>query len=178
MDQTFEHDPNLASELREGVGRHIVEEAAEDERLTALHDRRRFRLTDVAKEMANRGERASVEFGGHSFSGAVVSAGADYAVLEGSGLRTEVRLDTAYWSLIPAGEGSSPGTTTNETLSARLADHSDEGTTVRIAIPDGLLVIGKVGVVAEDHIELTDADGRNLYVPMAMILAVTKSVGF
>ena len=178
MDQTFEHDPNLASELRDGIGRHIVEEAAEDERLTALHDRRRFGLSDVAKEMANRGDRASVEFGGHSFSGAVVSAGADYAVLEGSGLRTEVRLDAAYWSMIPAGEGSSTGTTTNESLSARLAEHAEAGTTVRIAIPGGQLVIGKVTVVSEDHIELTDADGRKLYVPLTMILAVTKSIGF
>ncbi len=178
MEQTFEHDPHIASELRDGVGREIVEEAAEDERLTALHDRRRFGLSEVAKEMANRGDRASVEFGGHSFSGAVVSAGVDYAVLEGSGLKTEVRLDAAYWSMIPVGEVSSPGSTTNETLAARLAEHSEQGNTVRLAIPAGQLVIGKVAVVADDHIELTDPDGKKLYVPLTMILAITTSTGF
>lgn len=178
MDQTYEQDPNLASELRDGAGRHINEEAAEDERMTALHDRRKFSLSDLAKEMANRGDRASVEYGGHSFSGAVVSAGNDYAVIEGSGLRSEIRLDSGYWSLIPAVQGATPGTTTNETLVARLHEHADTRAMVRIAIPNGLLVIGKVTVVGDDHIEMSDADERRIYVPLTMVLAVTKSIEF
>jgi hypothetical protein len=178
MDQTFEHDPELASELRDSAGREISEEAAEDERLTALHDRRRFTMSEAAKEMANRGDRVAVECAGHSFSGALVSAGADYAVIEGSGLRSEIRLDAGYWSLIPAAQGASPGTTTNETLAARLREHADTGAMLRIAVAGGELVIGKVTVVAEDHVEIDDADGRRIYVPMRMILAVTKSVEF
>lgn len=178
MDQTYEQDPNLASELRDGAGRHLSEEAAEDERMTTLHDRRKFSLGDLAKEMANRGDRVSVEYGGHSFSGAVVSAGSDYAVIEGSGLRAEIRLDGAYWSLIPAAQGAVPGTTTSESLVARLSEHSDTGETVRLAIPGGMLVIGKVAVVGDDHIEISDPDGRRIYVPLSMILAVTKSIEF
>lgn len=175
---TFEHDPELAEQLRQGAGRELAEEAAEDERLTALHDRRRFGLMEMAKEMANKGERVSVDFGGHTFSGAVVSAGADYAAIEGSGQRSEVRLNGGYWSVIMADEGATPGTVTQEGLSARLAEHAEHGTTVRVAIPGGQLVIGRVGVVADDHIEMTDADGRRLYVPLALILAVTRSIEF
>lgn len=175
---TFEHDPDLAAELRQGAGREWNEEAAEDERLTALHDRRRFALRDMAKEMANRGERVTVDVSGHSLSGTVVSAGADYAVIEGSGVSAEVRLDAAFWSVIPAGVDATPGTVTEESLTARLNDHSDQGTMVRVALPNSQLVIGKVMVVAEDHIEVADADGRRLYVPLTMVLAVMRSIEF
>lgn len=178
MDQTFEHDPELASELRQGAGREWNEEAAEDERLTALHDRRRFGLADMAKDMANRGERVTVEYGGHSFSGAVVGAGSDYATVEGSGLRADIRLDAGYWSVITAAMETPPGEATGESLTARLSEHAERGTMLRLAIPAGQLVIGRVTVVADDHIELTDADGRKLFVPMSMILAVTQSIEF
>lgn len=175
---TFDHDPGLASELRQGAGRELSEEAAEDERMTAMLDRRRFTLTDLAKDMANRGERVSVEVGGHSFSGAVVAAGADYAVIEGSGQRIEVRLDAGYWSLIPANQDAAPGTTTNESLTARLAEHAEQRTLVRVALSAGQLVIGRVAVVADDHIEVVDADQRHLYVPLKLILAVIRSIEF
>jgi len=175
---TFEQDPDLARELRQGAGREWNEEAAEDERLTALHDRRRFGLADMAKEMANRGERVTVDVSGHSLSGTVVAAGADYAVIEGSGVSSEVKLDAAFWSVIPAGIDAKPGTVTDESLSARLSDHSEQGNTVRIALPGGELVIGKVKVVATDHVEIADADGRRLFVPMTMILAVMRSIEF
>lgn len=175
MDQTFEHDPELAAELRHGAGRELNEEAAEDERLTALHDRRRFGLAEMAKDMANKGARVTVEYAGHTFSGAVVAAGSDFATLEGSGLRSEIRLDAGYWSVITAAAASTPGEATDESLTARLQEHADRGTMVRISIPAGQMVIGKVTVVADDHLEIEDADGRKLFVPMRMVLAITRS---
>ncbi len=175
---TFEHDPDLAAELRQGAGREWTEEAAEDERLTALHDRRRLGLSEMAKEMANRGSRVSLDVGGHPLSGLVTEAGADYAVVEGSGVRSEVRLDATVWSVIPAGPDASPGKVIDETLQARLNEYSDQGTTVRIVLPSGELMIGKIVVVADDHVELADADGRNLYVPLKMVLAVMRSTEF
>lgn len=178
MDQTFEHDPELAAHLRDSAGRDWNEDAAEDERLTALHDRRRFGLSEMAKDMANRGERVTVEYGGHTFSGAVVAAGANYVTLEGSGLRADIRLDAGYWSVLVTDADSRPGVVSIETLTARLAEYAESGLMVRLAIPDGNLVIGKVTVVADDHIELADADGRKLYVPLKMILAITRSIEF
>ncbi|MCI0545423.1 MAG: hypothetical protein L0Z49_13435, partial [Actinobacteria bacterium] len=97
----------------------------------------------------------------------------------GSGLRADIRLDTAYWSVVPAAKGETrPGVATQETLNARLAEHADQRNTVRLAIPGGDLVIGLVTVVAQDHIEIEDADNRHVWVPMSLILAVIRSTEF
>lgn len=176
MDQTFEHDPDLASELRQGVGRDWAEEAAEDERLTSVHDRRRFDMATVAKEMVNRGDRVSVVYAGHSFSGLVVACGEDHLTIEGSGQRADIRLDAGYWSILPAVPGSSPsGTATDETLSVRLAEYAESKSPLRLALAEGDMVIGRVTVVAVDHVELTDADDRALYVPLGLILGIVRS---
>ena len=58
---------------------------------------------------------------------------------------------------------------------ARLSEAADRGGTVRFALAGGEIVIGRVAVVAGDHVELIDADDRTLYVPMGMILAIVRS---
>jgi hypothetical protein len=40
------------------------------------------------------------------------------------------------------------------------------------------MVIGRVSVVAEDHVEVDDVDNRRLIVPMTLILAVVRSSEF
>jgi hypothetical protein len=177
---TFEHDPSLASDLRQTVSRAWQEEAEEDEQLTALADRRRLNLADLAKEMVNKGERVAVEYGGHSFSGVVVGGGADHLTIQGAGLKADIRLDAGYWSVVHATEraDTATGVATNESILARLAEHAEQRNTVRLAIPGGDLVIGRVTVVAEDHIELEDADNRHVYVPTALILAVIRSTDY
>lgn len=176
MDQTFEHDPDLASELRQGAGRDLAAEAAEDERLTAVHDRRRFDMATVGKEMVNRGERVTVVYAGHTFSGRVVAGGVDHVTIEGSGQRADIRLDAGYWSILPTGQETlSPGTATEETLTARLAEYADSGSPLRLTLAEGDMVIGRVKVVAGDHVELTDADERALYVPLGLILGIVRS---
>jgi hypothetical protein len=172
---TFDQDPEIASELRRTVGREWSEEAAEDERLTAAYDRRRFGMSLVAKEMVNRGDRVTVIFGGQDFSGQVVGGGVDHVTIEGSGQRADVLLDAGYWSILPAGGGGGGGTATEESIKARLAEYADSGVTVRLVLSGGEIVIGHVSVVASDHVELVDADDRTLYVPAGIILAIVRA---
>jgi len=40
------------------------------------------------------------------------------------------------------------------------------------------MVIGKVAVVADDHVEMNDVDDRRLIVPTKLILAVVRSSDF
>lgn len=175
MDYEQQPDPDLASELRQEAGREWNEEAAEDEQLTELHRRRRMTLSDQAKEMANRGDRVSVEFGGHTFGGGVVVAGDDYVTIEGPGQIADVLLATARWSLLPSDQPAETRPGGAETFRALLHEHSASGATVRLALPGGDMVMGSLEVVAEDHIDMSDVDGRRLVVPMKMILAVVRS---
>ena len=178
MSQNNEPDPDLAAELRQTAGREMAEEAAEDERLTELQRRRRLTMSDIAKELANRGERVSVEYGGHSFSGGVVGAGDDYLTIEGSGQIGEVLLERARWSILVAVGQPVEAATTAESFRAALHEHSAGETTVRLTLEGGDLVIGKITVVASDHLEIADVDDRRLYVPMEMVLGTIRSSDF
>lgn len=175
MDYEREPDPNLASELRQGAGREWAEEAAEDERLTELQRRRRSTLSDLGKEWVNRGDRVSVEFGGHNFGGAIAVAGEDYVIVEGPGQTADIRLDEARWSILPNDAPSGVHGTGPESFMALLREHSAAERIVRLALPGGDLAIGTIVIVADDHIEMRDVDDRSLVVPMKMILAVVRS---
>lgn len=168
-------DPDLASELRQGAGREWNAEAAEDERLTELHRKRRMTLADQAKEMVNRGDRVSVEFDGHSFSGAVVTAGEDYLTVQGPGQDADIKLAGARWSILPLDTPGEAGPVGAESFYALLQEHSTAERICRLALPGGDMVIGALRVVAEDHVDVQDVDGRRLIVPMKMILAVVRS---
>lgn len=175
MDYGRHTDPDLAAELRQGAGQEMAEEAAEDERLTELHRQRRMTLEDRGKEMVNRGERVSVEFGGHSFSGAVATAGSDYVTIDGPGQSADVKTAEARWSILPLDTPSDARVAGVESFQALLHDHSAAGRNVRLALPGGDMVIGSITVVADDHVQMTDVDQRQLIVPTKLILAVVRS---
>jgi hypothetical protein len=175
MDYGQQPDPDLASELRQGAGQEWNEEAAEDERLTELQRRRRLTLSDQGKELVNRGDRVSVEFGGHSFSGAVATAGSDYATVEGPGQAADIKLAAARWSILPSDHPAETRPAGAESFHAVLHEHSASQHVVRLALPGGDMVIGRVEVVAEDHVVMTDVDERRLIVPTNLILAVVRS---
>lgn len=175
MEYGRQPDPDLASELRQGAGREWNEEAAEDERLTEVHRRRRLTLADQAKELVNRGERVSVEFGGHSFGGAVVIAGEDYVTVEGPGQTADIKLGVARWSVLHTDQPAETHSGSAESFRALLHQHSASDHVVRLALPGGDMVIGRIAVVAEDHVEVIDVDDRRLLVPTSLILAVVRS---
>jgi len=178
MENTEHPDPNLASELRQNAGREWTEEAAEDERLTELHRRRRLTLSDQAKELVNRGDRVSVEFGGHSFSGAVAWAGEDFVTIDGPGQSADIRLEAARWSVLTTDQPAEAGPPGAETFRALLHEYSASTHVVRLTLPGGDMVIGRLEVIAEDHVELQDVDNRRLLVPIQMILGVVRSSDF
>lgn len=171
-------DPDLAAELRQGAGTEWAAEAAEDERLTELGRRRRLTLRDVAKEIVNRGQRASIEFSGHTFSGAVVWAGEDFATIQGAGQLCEVRLEAATWSVLPVDQPAETWATGPESLRAALFEHAESGIVIRLCLPAREIAIGSVDVVAGDHVEFKDADGHQLYVAIERILAIIRSSEF
>lgn len=175
MENDQQPDPNLASELRQRAGQEWNEEAAEDERLTEVHRRRRLSLADRAKEFVNRGDRVSVEFGGHSFGGAVVRAGEDYATVEGPGQTADIKLSAARWSVLPSERPPEQHTGDAGSFRALLHEHAAAAHVIRLALPGGDMVIGKLAVVAEDHVEMNDVDERRLIVPTSLILGVVKS---
>jgi hypothetical protein len=68
---------------------------------------------------------------------------------------------------------AAPGGT--ESFRAVLAEHAASEQVVRLALPGGDMVMGKIAVVAEDHVEVSDPDQRRLIVPMYLILGVVRS---
>jgi hypothetical protein len=174
-DLNTDPDPDLAAELRQGAGREWAEEAAEDERLTELLRRRKLELADVAKDLAHRGGKVSVEFGGHSFSGTVIGAGVDYATIDSPGETAAIRFDVARWSIIPASRADESRMDRSESFKALLHEYAAAETTLRLAIPYGEMVFGTIAVVSVDHIEVADVDGRQIYIPSVLVLAAIRS---
>lgn len=174
-----EPDPDLAAELRGTAGREWLEEAAEDERLTELMRRRRMTLHEVMAEAGNRGDRVSVEFGGHTFSGSIAGVAQDFATISGVGQTADVKLAVGVWSVLVSGEPAQRGTGIEaETFVALLKTYEAERATLRFALGGGSVAVGRIVVVAGDHIEMADPDDRRLYLPLESILATIRSTEF
>jgi hypothetical protein len=178
MEETSNPNDELSSELRAGPGSQWRDEMAEDEQLTELHRRRSLDLGDQAAAMVNQGLRVSVEFGGHSFGGAVAASGSDYATVNGPGQVADIRLDRSRWSVLPVtGDAPEPPSPLiPESFTAVLHGHAGDKSTIRLALPGGDMVIGTIEVVAKDHVEMRDVDGRRLLVPLSLVLAVVRSL--
>lgn len=173
-----EPDPELASELRQRFSREWSDEAAEDERLTELLRRRKTSLAEMMAELAMAGGRVSVEFGGHSFSGAVVTSGTDYVTIAGPGQIGDIRLDAGQWSVLPTTGSDDREERRAESFLALLKVYEADGSNLRLALADQGIVIGRIAVVAVDHVEVADVDDRHLYLPMDLVLGVIRSTDF
>ena len=173
MDEQQNPDPELESVLRE-AGRGMIEEAAEDERLTELLRRRRLELSDLALEWVHRGQRVRAEAGTQTFAGQVVFAGTDYVTIERVEDQVAVRMDRATWTLEPDhGEGrEQTGAATS--LKAWLSELADSGEMVRLVVAEGRALVGSVAVVAADQVEVRQ-DHLVVLVPADLILAVITS---
>ena len=173
MDEQQNPDPELEAVLRE-AGREMIEEAAEDERLTELLRRRRLEMSDLALEWVHRGQRVRAEAGSQTFTGQVVFAGTDYVTIDRGEDQVALRLDRATWTLEPDhGEGhEQTGAATS--LKARLSELAASGETVRMVVAEGRALVGSVAVVAADQVEVRQ-DHLTVLVPTDLILALIIS---
>jgi hypothetical protein len=173
MDEQQNPDPELEAVLRE-AGREMIEEAAEDERLTELLRRRRLEMADLALEWVHRGQRVRAEAGSQTFTGQVVFAGTDYVTIDRGEDQVALRLDRATWTLEPDhGEGhEQTGAATS--LKARLSELAASGETVRMVVAEGRALVGSVAVVAADQVEVRQ-DHLTVLVPTDLILALIIS---
>lgn len=178
MDTTPQPDPELGAELRQGAGSEWAGEAAEDEQMTELLRKRRLGLSDVLKEIAHRGDRVTLQFGGHSFGGVVTHAGTDYATVSAPGQSVDIRLDAAIWSVVPAAGETAGRPGGAESFKELLHEFAAANTRVRLALPEHEVLVGQIVVVASDHLEVNDADGLLLYLPIEMVLGVIRSTDF
>lgn len=170
-----EPDPEIAAELRQTAGWELLEETAEDERLTELQRRRRLTIHDEIRELTHRRARVAVELGGHSFSGPLMWAGADYATLRAPGQDVDVRLFASAWEVLTSKtdvEGYVDGPDTFEMHLHQLAGGDDR---VGLVTHNRDLPVGRIEVVATDHIEFVGPDGRRLLVPKDQVLATIRT---
>lgn len=153
----------------------MAEEAAEDENLTEELRKRKLNMMGVVEDASHRGERATAEFEGKALSGPILATGLDYATLRLAEQEAEIPLEHAVWSFVPAEGGGTPGRPTGMKLRARLSEHSEAGNRLRIEVAGGVAVMGSVDSVSEEHLRVTDADGRVVYIPLDLIRAVIRS---
>lgn len=168
-----EKEEDLASELRQGAGREWAEEAAEDERLTEKGRVRRMTLGDRGREFVEQGKRLRAEAGAQTFTGRVVYAGSDYAVLERADDLVALRLEAATWTVEhAAGEGATQygGAFT---FAAHLSELEHSGEFVRLLLSDGRALLGSISVAASDHLDLSQ-DGVTVVVPYRVLVAVVR----
>lgn len=78
----------------------------------------------------------------------------------------EIRLDTSWWSVLTEGSPPEYQGPELETFRAVLEQHATSDKNVRFALPREDIVNGSIAVVATDHIEVADVDGKRIFVPI------------
>lgn len=163
----------VGRELRQGVGAELRADAEETERLVALAARRRRTLGDVAAALLARGDRIEVDVPGRRFTGTVVHAGADLLRLRAAGGPVDVNLrgPVSLQVVERAAAGGSDRSDGAPSFRSRLSELELEGATVELGDGrDGL--VGRIDVVAVDHVVLVDRVGTERYVARAAITYV------
>jgi hypothetical protein len=175
MDSEHIPERDLASALRQEAGRELIEEAAEDEQLTEKYRDRQRELITVAEEAAHRGDRATAELEGRVYSGPIVATGLDYVTLALSEQNAEISVGAAVWSFVTPPGDRATSSKTEMRLRARLSEHAADATRIRLELAGNTALMGTVTTVASDHVRLSDADGRDVYVSLEKVWAVIYS---
>lgn len=167
----------LARSLRQGVGREVREEAAEDERLTELQRRRHATLSDVATTALHRGDRLSATVGSLRLIGIPVEVGQDFVTLAVGQDIADVHLGRVALTVDRATQGGGRAVTSgSQTFRARLAELEADAVTVELVSASGAeRWRGRIEVVAADHVVVADGEGDALYVSMDVIGAVIRA---
>src|SRR5690606_26592292 len=121
----------LARQLREGAGRELREEAAEDETLTEIQRRRHRDLADVARIAMHRGDRVLVSGAGLHLAHPVTAVGDDYLTMETDDGAVDVSLASVVMSVESRSSGGRSGVPST-TFRARLAEHEQSGAEVEV----------------------------------------------
>lgn len=172
---TDEHgpDPNLESELRQGAGRDWSAEAAEDERMTEKLRDRRMGMSERMQAFVSIGQRVRAESGSQSFTGPVVFAGTDYAVVDRGDDEIAVRLGRATWTLEPGGKEGHHQTGSPMSFKGHLSELESSGEIVRMLVDDGRPLVGTIATVADDNV-VFDYDGNVVLIPLETVIGVAR----
>lgn len=164
----------LASELRQAVGREFRWEAEDVEQLTDQQRRRRQTIGDVAHEAMSRGDVVLVDRGEVRHRGVIVSVNDDLAVLEtGDGI-VNANLDGAMLAVSKrARSGGTVSDRGSRSFRARLAELEHTGEPVIIEGFE-LELRGRITVAATDHVALADHEGVTWHVPHQRIWFVIQ----
>lgn len=166
---------DLPSLLRQEAGREMVEEAAEEERLTETLRQRQRDFASVAEEAAHTGQRGTAEFDGKVHSGPILATGSDYVTIRLADQEADIYLPTAVWSFNDF-DGTTPDPVkTGMNLKGRLNEHAASESRVRVEVAGGSALMGTIRTVTDDHVRMEDADGRDVYVSIQMVRAVIRS---
>ncbi len=165
----------LPSILRQEAGREFAEEAAEEEQLTETLRQRRLDFAGVAEEAAHAGQRGTAEFDSKVHSGPIVATGSDYITLRLADQEADVYLPTAVWAFTDFEGEMPPPTRSGMSLKGRLGEHAAAASRVRVEVAGGSAIMGTIMTVADDHMRMEDADGRDVYVSIEMVRAVIRS---
>ena len=171
---------DLARELRQRVGeefRAAAEEGEADARKIALRSRT---LGHVAYELMTRGDHVAVHAGEAIFTGPIVHARGDLAIVE-MGPSNIVYVNLAGPITLRTTSGRTSGRTWDRTgatsFLAALRELDMHGATVDVHAPGPLgQVTGKVEAVTPDHLMLITKDAT-FYIPIAEIVAVVSERG-
>lgn len=163
---------DLARALRQGAGREMREEAAIDEQLTELQRRRRHDLSAAMRLAMHRGDTVTVAVAGMTLKHPLVAVGADYLTLDGGDRAIDVALAQAVITLTPSRHGGRSGDADSPTLRARMAELEQAEASVEVVTADGRVGMGRVEVVAPDHVVISHPGGGETYVPLAAVAIV------
>lgn len=175
MENTIDPDEELTGFLRQGAGREMAEEAAEDEAQTEALRERRLDLATVVEDAAHRGDRATADTGDSVVSGPILAVGTDYLTIALPEQEADLRLDLAVWSFVPGQADQGPARRTGMSFLGRLKEYAASGARVRIEMTTGSPLMGVIKTVSQDHLRVEDPDGRLAYVPVDMVRAIIRS---
>lgn len=153
---------DLGRELRERVEAEMRLEAEMIEHDSALVERRRRVMADLAIELVSRGDTVTAIAGEKVLRGRLVYARGDIASLDtGSGTAD---LHLAAGVALRIDERRTEGGTTprsgSDTLRARLLEYEMDARRIEIWLPaHHMEVSGGIGAVGKDHLVVIDQDG-------------------
>lgn len=165
---------DLASELRQAVGREFRWEAEDVEQLTDQQRRRRRSLTDVAHEAMSRGDTVILGRGEIRHRGRLTAVNSDLAMVDtGMGIINAQLSEVVFTVADRARRGGTVGDRGAQSFRGRLAELEHTGETVVVEGAD-LELTGRIAVAAADHITLVDIEGREWFVPYQAIWFVIQ----